>query len=187
MNDIGGLYTAYRAQIQLKSSSVLSSIASRTRAIGAICESSRYLAQRMHGALTSTENVPIVELGAGFGSVTQLLPENAISIEREQERLEYLRESFPTREILDCCAIQFLSTLEAPTVVISCIPSVNNPEFSRLRATVAQARQCGLIPELVTYTYFPTNNPFRGIFSVEERAGLEIRNVPPAFVWRYKC
>jgi phospholipid N-methyltransferase len=165
----------------------MSSIASRTRAIGAICESSRFLARRMHGAMSSAGDMPIVELGAGFGSVTQLLPDNAISIERETERLDYLRETFPERTILDCCAIQFLSTLEEPTVVISCIPSVNNPEFSRLRATVAQARQRGLIAELVTYTYFPTNNPFGGIFSVEKRAGLEIRNVPPAFVWRYTC
>lgn len=187
VNDIGGLYTAYRAQIQLKSSNVISSIAERTRAIGAICESSRYLARRMHGAMKSPETTPIVELGAGFGSVTQLLPESAISIEREKARLDYLRESFPDRSILDCCAIQFLSTLEVPTVVISCIPSVNNPEFARLRAVVAQMRQRGLISELVTYTYFPTNNPFAGIFSVEKRAGLEIRNVPPAFVWRYEC
>jgi phospholipid N-methyltransferase len=187
VNDIAGLYTAYRAQIQLKSSNVISSIASRTRSIGAICESSRYLAQRMHGAMTHDGVGPIVELGAGFGSVTQLLPESAISIEREKERYDYLRESFPDRAILDCCAIAFLPSLEAPAVIFSSIPSVNNPEFARLRTAVAHNRQRGLVAELITYTYFPTNNPFAGIFSVEERAGVELRNLPPAFVWRYKC
>ena len=38
VNGIAGLYTAYRAQIQLKSSNMISSVASRTRSIGAICE-----------------------------------------------------------------------------------------------------------------------------------------------------
>jgi phospholipid N-methyltransferase len=187
VNAIAGLYTAYRAQLQLKSANVISSIAARTRAIGAICESSHYLAARMHAAMTDPTAAPIVELGAGFGSVTQLLPDNAISLEREEERYNYLREMYPDRAISDECAIQFVSNLNEPTIVLSCIPSVNNPEFARLRAAVAQSRQRGLITELVTYTYFPTNNPFSGIFSVEQRAGLEIRNVPPAFVWRYKC
>ena len=187
MNAIAGLYTATRAQLQLKSANVISSIASRTRAIGAICESSQYLAGRMHAAITDTKSHPIVELGAGFGSVTQLLPDNAVSLELEDERIAYLRETFPARTILDECAIEYISALSEPTIVVSCIPSVNNPEFRRLRAAVAQSRQRGMIAELITYTYFPTNNPFSGIFSLEERAGLEIRNVPPAFVWRYKC
>jgi phospholipid N-methyltransferase len=187
VNDIAGLYTAYRAQIQLKSANVISSIAARTRAIGAICESSQYLANRMYSAMTDPAAAPIVELGAGFGSVTQLLPDNAVSLEREKERYDYLRETYPNRAISDECAIQFVSDIETPSIVISCIPSMNNPEFKRLRAAVAQSRQRGMISELVTYTYFPTNNPFSGIFSVEQRAGLEVRNVPPAFVWRYKC
>jgi phospholipid N-methyltransferase len=187
VNAIAGLYTATRAHLQLKSASVISSIASRTRAIGAICESSQYLAARMHGAITDPSAAPILELGAGFGSVTQLLPADAISLELDTERYNYLRATYPERTILDECAIQFVSNLEEPTIVLSCIPSVNNPEFARLRAAVAQARQRGMIAELITYTYFPTNNPFSGIFSIEQRAGLEVRNVPPAFVWRYEC
>lgn len=187
MNDIAGLYTAYRAQIQLKSSNMISSIVSRTRSVGAICESSHWLAAKMFNAMSAPNGAPILELGAGFGSVTQLLPQNAISIEREKERFDYLTESFPDRTILDCCAINFLPTLESPTIILSSIPSMNNPEFARLRAAVAQTRQRGLISELITYTYFPTNNPFAGIFANEERAGIELRNLPPAFVWRYKC
>jgi len=166
---------------------VISNLASRTRAIGAICESSQYLAGRMFGAITDPNSAPIVELGAGFGSVTQLLPQSAISLERETERFNFLRETYPERTILDGCAIEFLSSIREPTIVVSCIPSMNNPEFRHLRAVVAQGRQRGMITELITYTYFPTNNPFSGIFSVERRAGVEIRNVPPAFVWRYKC
>jgi phospholipid N-methyltransferase len=187
VNAIAGLYTATRAQLQLKSANVISSIAERTRAIGAICESSHYLAGRMHAAISNPDSYPIVELGAGFGSVTQLLPANAISLEREAERFTYLRENFPDREIRDACAIEFLTTIDEPTIVVSCIPSVNNPEFRHLRTAVAQSRQRGMIAELITYTYFPINNPFSGIFSIEQRAGLEVRNVPPAFVWRYKC
>ena len=129
---------------------------------------------------------PIVELGAGFGSVTRVLPDHTVSIERDKQRYDYLRARFPEREILDCCAVNYIFSLEEPAVVVSSIPNVNNPEFANLRAAVAHSRERGKIVELITYTYFP-HNPFSDIFSVEERTWLEFLNVPPAFVWRYKC
>ena len=70
------------------------------------------------------------------------------------------------------------------TVVVSSIPSVNNPQFDRLRAAIARAHKAGLVRELVTYTYFP-HDPLAGIFPNSEMAGLELLNIPPAFVWRY--
>jgi len=186
VNDLAGLRTAYRAQLQLKSSTLAAHITSRFRSIGAICESSRWLAERMRRALSDPNGFDIVELGAGYGSITCMLPEHAISLEREKHRYEYLKERFPNRSILDCCAVDYISSLERPAVIVSSIPSVNNPEFGRLRAAVAQGRDQGKIVELITYTYFP-HNPFEDIFSVEERTWLEFLNVPPAFVWRYKC
>lgn len=136
--------------------------------------------------MTSPEDGDIIELGAGFGSVTRMLPEHTISIERDKHRYEYLRARFPNRAILDCCAVDFVLSLERPAAVISSIPSVNNPEFARLKNAVAVSRERGTIAELITYTYFP-HNPFENIFSVEERTWLEFLNVPPAFVWRYAC
>ena len=161
-------------------------IASRFQTIGAVCESSRWLANRLCGAMTSGATEDIVELGAGFGSVTRVLPEHAVSIERDPKRFGYLKQRFPSRSILDCCAVDFIASLERPAIVISSIPNVNNPEFGRLRNAVAQSRDRGNIIELITYTYFP-HNPFDGIFSIEERKWLEFLNVPPAFVWRYTC
>ena len=186
MNDFAGLCTAYRAQLQLRSSTLAAQISSRFRSIGAICESSRWLADRLRRAMTDPTMESIVELGAGYGSVTRILPGHTVSIERDPRRYEFLKERFPDRSILDCCAVDYISSLSSPSIVVSSIPSINNPEFARLRAAVAQSRDRGVVAELITYTYFP-HNPFDNIFTVEERTWLEFMNVPPAFVWRYKC
>lgn len=154
-----------------------------TSSIGAVCESSRFLAKRMRNAIGETE-LPILELGAGFGSVTALLPENTVSVERELTRFEHLKKVFPERTILDTCALPALAQLATPTIVVSSIPSVNNPEFEFLRDGIASAYRAGMIAQFVTYTYFP-HDPLAGIFATSEMAGLEILNVPPAFVWKY--
>jgi phospholipid N-methyltransferase len=153
--------------------------------IGAVCESSHWLAQRMKDAIRDP-SLPVVELGAGYGSLTRVLPENTVSIERDAKRYEHLRATFPERTILDSDAMLVLAQLSAPTVVVSSIPNINNPEFGRLSAAFARAHKAGMIAELVTYTYFP-HNPLPGIFAKSERFGLELLNIPPAFVWRYSC
>jgi len=154
-----------------------------TSSIGAVCESSRFLAKRMRKAIGETE-LPILELGAGFGSVTALLPENTVSVEREFTRFAHLKKVFPERTILDTCALPALAQLTTPTIVVSSIPSVNNPEFEFLRDGIASAYKAGMIAQFVTYTYFP-HDPLAGIFATSEMAGLEVLNVPPAFVWKY--
>lgn len=168
----------------IKPSHFISNILTPYSSIGAICESSRWLAREMRGAITCEVTGPIVELGAGYGSVTAILPDSTISIERDPERFEYLRRHFPQRQIYDMCAIEFLNCLNSPSVVISGIPSVNNPEFGNLSAAVKQAQGSGNIIQLITYTYFP-HNPFAKIFSNSKMVKLEFRNIPPAFVWRY--
>jgi phospholipid N-methyltransferase len=153
--------------------------------IGAVCESSRWLARRMKDAVGDT-SLPIVELGAGYGSVTRVLPETTVSVERDEKRFAYLKQTFPTRTIADACALPTLAHLSQPTVIVSSIPSVNNPEFGRLRDMVARARAAGTVNALVTYTYFP-HDPFAGIFPTSQMVGLEFLNIPPAFVWKYSC
>lgn len=166
-----------------KVSKRLKNFRSWTSSIGAVCESSRFLAGRMRKAIGETD-LPILELGAGFGSVTALLPENTVSVEREQTRFEHLKKIFPGRTILDTCALPALAHLTTPTIVVSSIPSVNNPEFEFLRDGIASAYKAGMIAQFVTYTYFP-HDPMAGIFATSEMAGLEVLNVPPAFVWKY--
>ena len=168
-----------------KSASRIAGFLSSCASIGAICESSRWLGQRMAQAVADSP-VPIVELGAGYGAVTRFLPEAAISIERETKRFDYLKTNFPERAILDTCAVAFLNELTQPTVVVSSIPSVNNSEFGTLRASMSRALKAGMVTKLVMYTYFPVN-PFAGVFPKSEMIGYEIRNLPPAFVWSYSC
>ena len=153
--------------------------------IGAICESSHWLARRMKNAI-SDATLPVLELGAGYGSVTRVLPPSTVSIERDTKRFDALRVAFPDRTILNGCAMPVLAQLNTPTVVISSIPSINNPEFGRLSAAIARGHKTGMIAELITYTYFP-HDPFAGIFPNSKMAGLELLNIPPAFVWRYSC
>ncbi len=158
---------------------------SNFEAIGAVCESSRWLAHRMVKAI-GVNTLPVVELGAGYGSITRILPLSAVSIEREDKRLQFLKDAFPERQIIDDCAIAYLDGLQEPTVVVSCIPSVNNSEFGKLQDCVRKGFKAGTIAKLITYTYLP-HNPFAGIFPKSEIAGIEVLNIPPAIVWRYSC
>jgi phospholipid N-methyltransferase len=161
----------------------IKNFSSWTSSVGAICESSQWLAKRMRNAIGET-SLPILELGAGYGSVTKLLPESTVSVEREKTRFEHLKTIFPGRTILDTCALPALAHLTEPTIVVSSIPSVNNPEFEFLRDGIGRAYEAGRIAQLVTYTYFP-HDPLAGIFANSEMAGIEVLNVPPAFVWKY--
>ena len=171
--------------VRNRSAKTVASLISYYGTIGAVCESSRWLARGMEQAIGETA-LPIVELGAGYGSVTSVLPDRTVSIERDLKRFEYLKGAFPNRTIIDTCATVFLAGLQHSTVVVSSIPSINNPEFSRLRASVAHAHRAGTVATLVTYTYFP-HNPFAGIFPKSAMVGMEFLNLPPAFVWRYWC
>ena len=162
----------------------IKNFSSWTSSIGAVCESSQWLARRMRDAIDD-KSLPVLELGAGYGSVTRLLPDSTVSVERDKTRFDHLKKIFPERTILDTCALPALAHLSTPTVVVSSIPSVNNSEFEFLRDGIAQAYKAGMIAELVTYTYFP-HDPLAGIFAKSQMAGVEILNVPPAFVWKYK-
>jgi phospholipid N-methyltransferase len=151
--------------------------------IGAICESSPWLSKRIAG-LISDPNRPIIELGAGFGSVTSQLPPTTISLETEAERFAYLKRHFPQRNIIDHCAIAYLDKLTIASTIVSCIPSVNNPDFERLHHAIARAHRAGMIAQFITYTYFP-RNPFADIFPGRGQPSIELRNIPPAVVWNY--
>jgi phospholipid N-methyltransferase len=171
------------AAVRNKSASTIANLIASYATIGAVCESSRWLAQGLEKA-TRGSSFPVVELGAGYGSVTRVLPASTVSIERDLRRFEYLKAAFPDRQIMDTCATVFLASLQHPTVIVSSIPSVNNPEFGRIRASVAQGHKVGTVVALITYTYFP-HDPFAGIFPNSKMVRMELRNVPPAFIWRY--
>jgi phospholipid N-methyltransferase len=151
--------------------------------IGAICESSHWLSQRIAHSISDITQ-PIIELGAGFGSVTAKLPPSTLSLETEPERFQHLKKTFPDRIILDHCAIAYLDKLTQASTIISCIPSVNNPDFDRLHSAIAKAHRAGLIRQFITYTYFP-HNPFATIFPTQGKVSLEVLNIPPALVWNY--
>lgn len=171
--------------VPAKSAGHIAGFLSSCAAIGAICESSPWLARRMVEAVNGT-TLPVVELGAGYGSMTRLLPDTTVSVERDSRRYKYLRDRFPTRTTINGCAVEFLGALTRAAVVVSSIPSVNNPEFGELRASVEAAMRAGTVTKLVTYTYFPIN-PFAGIFPKSEMVGYEVLNLPPAFLWSYSC
>ncbi len=166
-----------------KAASPFAALLSKYGSIGAVCESSRWLAKRMANAVGQTD-LPILELGAGYGALTTMLPERTVSIEREATRFAHLKSIFPGRKISDQCALAALSELKTPTLVVSSIPSVNNPEFEKLKNSLRHARLAGTVASMVTYTYFP-HDPFKDVFPHGQCVGVELLNLPPAFVWRY--
>ena len=128
-----------------KPANLVSGIVSSYGSIGAICESSRWLARRLARAVGAT-SLPIVELGAGYGSVTAVLPESAVSIEREEIRYEYLQKTHPDRTILDSCAIKYVAGFPKPNDFLVAVTELNTKEqmdqyTAALTAAVTRGRR----------------------------------------------
>lgn len=100
------------------------------RAIGAICPSSRLLAQKMAAKINPQGSGLIVELGAGTGKVTEALLSRGISpgrlliVERAQAFCDILRNKFPGLNIICGDAAKLSSYIARPSQVDSIVSSL---------------------------------------------------------------
>jgi len=130
---------------------------------------------------------PIVELGAGTGSVSRYISAmNPVLVERNGEWAALLRKRFPYLEIRAECATLALANLNEPVGVVSSIPMLNNPQAEEIRSLLMRKYRDGLIRFCVLYTY-GWANPLAGVgFRESRREYFVTRSFPPASVWVYR-
>jgi phosphatidylethanolamine/phosphatidyl-N-methylethanolamine N-methyltransferase len=142
----------------------------------------------------------VVEFGPGTGVFTRALldvgvpPQNLVLIEFSPDFVKFLRVKFPDVKVIEGSAADLprhLAEMGLGRVkkIISGLPLRTMPEPLRRGITQSVADSLEVGGTYVQFTYFkmmPLPKAMAMRLGLKgERVGLAIRNLPPAFVYRY--
>lgn len=172
----------------------------RPQSMGAIAPSSHSLAAAIAREIDYDLPGVVVELGAGTGSITTALIENAfdpgqiVVVEREASLCRLLRTRFPHIRVIRGDARELERLIDRAEIgpvkaVVSGLPLLNMAKQERSEII----DQCFAIMPLegvmVQFTYGSVAPVPRSVARQSgiagERAGWVLRNLPPAAIWRY--
>ncbi|MFO1090471.1 MAG: rRNA adenine N-6-methyltransferase family protein [Hyphomicrobiales bacterium] len=170
--------------------------------VGAIAPSGPALAERMVRTLDLAPGHVCVELGPGTGAFTgRLLTEakrhgaRVLLLERDPVFVRHLRLLHPEVEVIEGDAGALPALLAERGIghvdrVLSGLPVRSFPEALRTRigeAIGAALKPGGLYVQFTYFTAEPLDRPCaRRMHLHGRRTSFVLRNVPPAFVWRYE-
>jgi phosphatidylethanolamine/phosphatidyl-N-methylethanolamine N-methyltransferase len=172
----------------------------RPHSMGAIAPSSQSLASAIAREVDYDLPGVVVELGAGTGSITAALIENAsdpsqiVVVEREASLCRLLRARFPLIRVIRGDARELtrligLAEIGPVKAVVSGLPLLNMSKQDR-GEIIGQCFEI-MPPEgvMVQFTYGSAAPVPRSVARQSgiacERAGWVLRNLPPAAIWRY--
>jgi phospholipid N-methyltransferase len=170
---------------------------------GAIAPSSPFLAKKIAEAAGVSEAERVLEIGPGTGiftsEVLRRIRPNArfAAIEKNPSFVNHLRKEFPTVRIIEGCATRLgehLRGIDLPCVdaVVSGLPWAAMPEFLQTQLLTQIYESLSPNGTFATFAYFgfhllPAGRKFRqklqATFPYVSRTAVEIRNLPPAFVY----
>jgi len=168
--------------------------------MGAIVPSSDRLAGRMAAQVGDSPNL-VVELGAGTGAVTRALltrgipATSLIAVERDERLAAQLTQRFPRLKVLNGDAGRLRQLLgrrlDRPVdAVVSSLPLLSLPGITRARAVVEAFAVLRPGGRFIQFTYGPRppipESAAHSLGVIGQRAGLVLRNLPPATVWVYR-
>lgn len=165
--------------------------------IAAICPSGALVAAAMARLANPARTGPLLELGAGTGTITRGLvaagwpPERIIACERESQLLQVVRRDIPGVKTLLADATDLESELdrigvERLAAVVSSLPI----KWFSLEAQCAVLRACFVRmgrdgPFLQLTNAFSSPLPLAALGLTGRQAARVWRNVPPAQIWAY--
>lgn len=165
--------------------------------MGSVYPSSQILARALASQVAWQPGQHIVELGGGTGSITQGLidlgvpRDKLIVIEFSGDLFEFLKNRFPDSNVIQGDATRLDEILARQGVenigtVVSGLPMVGMP-FEFQKAVIEQSfkalRGQG---HMLQYSYSPLAPvPAKKLGIHAQIAKFVLRNVPPAFVWKY--
>lgn len=167
---------------------------------GSLAPSGRQLSRLMVETLAPEAGEMVVEFGPGTGVFTRALlhagiaPENLILIEFSPDFVKFLRAEFPNVTVIEGSAADLsrhLAELGHAKVkkIISGLPLRTMPEQLRIAITEAVASSLDQGGTYVQFSYFrisPLPEKIAGSLGLTGRCiGMVLRNLPPAFVYRY--
>jgi phospholipid N-methyltransferase len=168
--------------------------------VGAVAPSSKHLARAMVEALAPQPGELVVELGPGTGAFTRALleggvrPENLLLVEFDRGFAAHLRSTYPGVTVVNDNARDLVRILNGRghcgvRRIISGLPfrSLPKPEGAAIARAIGQVLEPGGV--LAQFSYFnipplpPEESAAAGLDG--RRGAIVLRNIPPAFVWRY--
>lgn len=165
--------------------------------VGAVLPSSQFLGRLVAKHTRCGPDEIVVELGAGTGTITKELLASGLPADRlfvveiDPDLCRFLRREVPKAQVIQGDATR-LRELLPPGVagkvrtVISGIPMVTLPLELQRRMITAWFDVMPADGRLLQYTYSLVSPlPEAKLGLKGRRCGIEVRNVPPAWVWSY--
>ncbi len=142
-------------------------------------------------------SVPVLEVGAGTGAITQALLERGVSperlfiIERDAGLTALLRNKFPGVRVrcgdaIHARRILWDNAIPQVRTVVSSLPLRNLSPAERIKNIDAMLTPLAYDGQLIQYTYAGDCPIPTGHFGLQaECLGRVWQNLPPASVWRF--
>ncbi len=168
---------------------------------GSVTPSGRQLSRMMVEALAPKPGELVVEFGPGTGVFTRELlksgvaPQDLILVEFSPDFVKFLRSEFPHVKVIEGSAADLPRHLAElgqgrVTKIISGLPLRTMPEPLRIAITKSVAESLAEGGIYVQFTYFkilPLPEALALSLGLQaELIGMAIKNLPPAFVFRYR-
>ena len=168
--------------------------------VGAVTPSGRALSNAMCRQVDWTRPGHVVELGAGVGSFTRVLLEQTpatdrlLIVERDPVFFDRLQRRFPSAPLAMGDAADLTGLLKRHQVgevnaVVSGLPILSMPGNIQ-REILTQVMAAGPDPVFIQFTYgfrSPVSRRKLTEWGIRaERTGFVAKNVPPAWIWRYR-
>lgn len=166
--------------------------------VGALLPSSPFLGRLVAKHVRANPDEYVVELGAGTGTVTKTLLQSGIPaarlfvVEIDSDLCSFLRRELPEAQIIQGDATKLHDLLPPEALgrirtVVSGIPMLPMPVELQRRMLDSWFGVIAPGGKILQYTYSlasPIPEAKHGLKG--KRCGIEMRNVPPAWVWSYE-
>ena len=165
--------------------------------MGSVIPSSKILARALASEVAWQPGQHIVELGGGTGAITEGLIERGVPkdklivIELGGDLFDYLRGRFPDSTVIqgDATRLDEILTrigVENIGTVVSGLPMVGMPFDFHKAITDQSFKALKGQGHMLQYSYSPLSPlPAKKLGLEAKLAHFVLRNVPPAFVWKY--
>jgi phosphatidylethanolamine/phosphatidyl-N-methylethanolamine N-methyltransferase len=169
------------------------------RGVGALIPTSGITARRMASIIDASSGLPVLELGAGTGVITNailqrgIVPKNLVSIEYAAHFCEILHKRFPDVDVRNGNVFELGQVLgerngETFDCVISAVPMLSFPLQRRISLMEDLLSRIPRGRPVIQITHGPLS-PLPALPDVYTISHFDfvVRNIPPAQLWLYRA
>lgn len=171
--------------------------ARQPKSVGSVWPTSAPMARRMAGVIDLSSGLPVLEVGPGTGTITKAILDTGLrhdmlwSLEYSHAFAVRLKAKYPLAHVVEGDAFELAKSLGAAgpgqfDSAISALPLLNFPLALRVSFVEQVLDRLPAGRPLIQFSYGPKSPvpPGLGRYKVK-RAGMVLRNIPPAQLWLF--